>query len=167
MGVYLTSADDVVKGESGIGGSPSALVRALSQHMEMSGFPGEKKIEWPERSVADRGRRRLSRCCWGNARLVPHHLSPIKSKTQYVQGEIRQGCGNCTVSSQGWSYQTLDGRSTLRAHPRFFFLGLPTQILISPHRIPQFYSYYKQGVCCKAQSRVIYDRTSLARALRI
>jgi hypothetical protein len=33
------------------------------------------------------------------------------------------------------------------------FFGLP--ILISPHPNPQFYSYYKQGVCCKAQSQVI------------
>lgn len=37
--------------------------------------------------------------------------------------------------------------------PPLFFLG--SLILISPHPNPQFYSYYKQGVCCKAQSQVI------------
>ena len=51
MGVYLTSADNVVKGGSGIGGSPRLLVRACAianakekeRDGEMSGFPGEGK----------------------------------------------------------------------------------------------------------------------------
>ena len=168
MGVYLTSADDVVKGNRGSGDRRGYWsVRYRQRQGEEGGRRGWRdewvsgggKIGWPKRPVADRGR---LTACWGKRSFrVPHHLSPIalirtSKKTQNVRDEIQQGCGNYTVPSQGWSHPALAGRSTLRAHSRFFlvfFLGLP--ILISPHPNPQFYSYYKQGVCCKAQSQVI------------
>ena len=85
---------------------------------------GGRKIGWPERPVAARGPR-----CWGNARLVTpsliaHRTYVHQVENTNVRGEIQQGCENCTVPSQGWSYPTLDGRSTLRAHPRFFCLTI-------------------------------------------
>jgi hypothetical protein len=156
MGVYLTSAGDVVKGwigDRGIaeGVGPCAIANAKEKEGDVwrdEWVSGGRRV-WPERPVADRGRLTL---LGKRSFRAPITYRPSSRKHKNVRGEIQQGCGNYTVPSQGWSREAHAGRSTLRAHPRFF-LGLP--ILISPHPNPQFYSYYKQGVCCEAQSQVI------------
>jgi hypothetical protein len=86
MGVYLTSADDVVKGwigDRGIaeGVGPCAIANAKEKEGDVwrdEWVSGGRRI-WPERPVADR--RRLTAV--GETPVsCPHHLSPIKSKTQ-------------------------------------------------------------------------------------
>ena len=97
---------------------------------------GKRKIGWPKRPVADRGR--FHGLFGSNARLVPPSLivtpyvRAIKSKTQNVRDTIQQGCGNRKVPSQGWSHQAVGGRSTLRAHTPPFFFGLTNPYLATP-----------------------------------
>src|SRR5580698_729660 len=71
MGVYLTSADDVVKGNRGSGDRRGYWsVRYRQRQGEEGGrrgwrdewVSGGRKIGWPKRPVADRGRHTA---CWG------------------------------------------------------------------------------------------------------
>lgn len=67
-----------------------------------------------------------------NARLCPPPLSPqyvraSSSKHTHNGGEIQQSCGNRADPSQGGSHPAHTGRSTLRAHPIFFFHRLISQ----------------------------------------
>lgn len=129
MGICLTSAGDVVKGGIGDRGiaegvGPCAIANANEKKRErMNGFPGGKEII----RVAETARSgpTAPHGCWGNARFAPITYRPssfVELKAQNVRDKIQQGSGNHTVPSQGWSHQAHAGRSTLRAHPRFFFL---------------------------------------------
>jgi hypothetical protein len=98
--------------------------------------------------------------CWGNARLVPPSLIDTlrASSRKRKMSEAKFNKAVKIVQSlpkDGPIKPTQDDQLYVRTPVFFFFVCLPTQILISPHPHPQFYSYYKQGVCCEAQSRVI------------
>jgi hypothetical protein len=153
MGVYLTCVGRcvVVKGgigDRGIAEGVGPCVRYRQRQGEGRGerdewVSGGRKMGWPERAVADRGR--LTQAAAET--LVSLNpiitLSPIAVRTyvhqvekknhKNVRDEIQQVCVDYTDPSQGWSHQALAGRSTLRAQPPFFFLiRSPNPYLATP-----------------------------------
>jgi hypothetical protein len=165
MGVYLTSADNVVKGgigDRGIAEGVGPCARYRQRQGEGKSWrdewvSGGRKIGWPERPVADRGR---LTGCWGNARLVtPSLIAPSyvrASSRKHKMSEAKFDKAVAIIQSlpkDGPIRPSQDDQLYVRTP--VFFLSPNLPILISPHPNPQFYSYYKQGVCCKAQSQAI------------
>jgi len=132
MGVYLTSADNVVKGgigDRGIAEGVGPCARYRQRQGEGKSWrdewvSGGRKIGWPERPVADRGR---LTGCWGNARLVtPSLIAP-----SYVRASSRK---------HKMSEAKFDKAVAI-------IQSLPKDGPIRPSQDDQlyFYSYYKQA----------------------
>jgi hypothetical protein len=120
------------RGESGIGGSPSAFwsVRYRQRQGRITTVDGDewvsggkRKIEWPERPVADRGPRGY----WGNARLGGAPISYRSSSRKHKMSEAKFDKAVKIVQSlpkDGPIKPTQDDQLYVRT-PVFFISGLP------------------------------------------